>query len=89
VNCGVGQGLVGFSAPDEKGVWSGFDVDFCRAVASAIFNNPNKIRFVPLAANERFPVLRAGKIDLLSRNSTWTMSREAELLLKFCGDHLL
>ena len=85
LRCGVGQGLVGFSAPDEKGNWSGFDVDFCRAVAAAIFNNPNKVKYIALAASERFPALQAGKIDLLSRNSTWTMSREAELRLSFAA----
>ena len=79
VLCGVNPGLPGFSMPDDKGNWSGFDVDFCRAVAAAIFDDPNKVKFVPLDANERFKELQSRKIDVLSRNSTWTMSRETEL----------
>lgn len=75
--CGVSQGLAGFSARDDKGQWSGFDVDFCRALAAAIFNDPTKVEFVPLAANERFEALTARRIDVLSRNSTWALDREA------------
>ena len=81
--CGVSEGLPGFSAKDAKGEWSGFDVDFCRALATAIFNDPAKIRFVPLNADQRFAALQSGAIDVLSRNSTWTMAREAELKLVF------
>ncbi len=81
--CGVSEGLPGFSAKDAKGEWSGFDVDFCRALATAIFNDPAKIRFVPLNADQRFAALQSGAIDVLSRNSTWTMAREAELTLVF------
>jgi general L-amino acid transport system substrate-binding protein len=81
--CGVSEGLPGFSAKDAKGEWSGFDVDFCRALAAAIFNDPGKVRFVPLNAEERFAALQSGAIDILSRNSTWTMAREAELKLIF------
>ncbi len=81
--CGVSEGLPGFSAKDAKGEWSGFDVDFCRALAAAIFNDPGKVRFVPLNAEERFSALQSGAIDILSRNSTWTMAREAELKLIF------
>ena len=76
VRCGVNKGLPGFSIPDGKGDWTGFDVDFCRAVAAAIFNDPKKVKFVPLEANERFKALQSRDIDILSRNSTWTMSRE-------------
>lgn len=85
LSCGVSQGLAGFSARDAKGEWAGFDVDLCRAVAAAIFKDPNKVSFVPLSATERFDALRAGKIDLLSRNSTWTFEREAGLGLLFAG----
>ncbi|SDR20709.1 amino acid ABC transporter substrate-binding protein, PAAT family [Rhizobiales bacterium GAS113] len=83
--CGVNQGLPGFSSPDDKGVWSGLDVDLCRAIAAAIFNDPGKVRFVPLSTAERFEALRSGKIDVLARNSTWTMSREIDLGLSFAG----
>jgi general L-amino acid transport system substrate-binding protein len=83
VLCGVNKGLPGFSTPDDKGNWSGFDVDFCRAVASAIFNDPTKVKFVPLDANERFKELQSRKVDILSRNSTWSMSRETNYDLYF------
>jgi general L-amino acid transport system substrate-binding protein len=85
VLCGVNTGLPGFSMPDDKGNWSGFDVDFCRAVAAAIFNDPNKVKFVPLDANQRFKELRDRKVDILSRNSTYSMSRETEYGLTFAG----
>jgi general L-amino acid transport system substrate-binding protein len=85
VNCGVSTGLPGFSNKDAKGEWAGFDVDFCRAVAAAIFNDPKKVNFVPLDANERFKELGSRKIDILSRNSTWTMARETEYALQFAG----
>ena len=83
VLCGVNTGLPGFSSPDDKGNWSGFDVDFCRAVAAAILNDPKKVTFVPLDANERFKELQARKVDILSRNSTWSMSRETSNDLYF------
>lgn len=83
LNCGVSRGLPGFSAPDAKGVWSGFDVDYCRAIAAAVFDDPNKVTFFPLSADERFPALQKGQIDVLSRNSTWTVEREAGLGLLF------
>ena len=83
VLCGVNKGLPGFSIPDDKGNWTGFDVDFCRAVASAIFDDPNKAIFVPLDANERFAELQRRKVDILSRNSTWNMSREETYDLYF------
>jgi general L-amino acid transport system substrate-binding protein len=81
--CGVGQGLAGFSYPDGKGSWAGFDVDFCRALAAAIFNDVGRVKFVPFNASERFPALQSRTIDVLSRNSTWTMSRDTELGLSF------
>jgi general L-amino acid transport system substrate-binding protein len=83
--CGVSQGLPGFSNPDSKGEWSGLDVDLCRAVAAAVLGDASKVRFVPLSTAERFEALRSGKIDLLARNSTWTMSREMEFGLSFAG----
>jgi general L-amino acid transport system substrate-binding protein len=85
VLCGVSTGLPGFSMPDDKGNWSGFDVDVCRAVAAAIFNDPGKVRFVPLDANERFTDLQKRKVDVLSRNSTWSMSRETNYALNFAA----
>jgi general L-amino acid transport system substrate-binding protein len=83
LGCGVSQGLYGFSTRDDKDNWSGFDVDLCRAIAAAIFNDPGKVRYVPLSAAERFSALQSGAIDILSRNTTWTMSRETSLGLKF------
>src|SRR5262245_58983285 len=85
LNCGVSQGLYGFSIADDKGNWSGFDVDFCRALAAAIFNDPSKVKFVPLSTGERFQALQSGAIDVLARNSTWTMGRETDLKLNFAG----
>jgi general L-amino acid transport system substrate-binding protein len=85
VFCGVNTGLPGFSSVDEKGNWSGFDVDFCRAIAAAIFDDPNKVKFVPLDAKERFAELGKRKVDVLARNSTWTISRETEYALHFAG----
>lgn len=83
--CGVSKGLPGFSAPDAAGKWTGFDVDLCRALAAAIFNDPAKVKFVPLNAEERFPALTKGDVDVLSRNSTWTLEREAKLGLLFAA----
>jgi general L-amino acid transport system substrate-binding protein len=85
LNCGVSQGLLGFSSIDDKNAWTGFDVDFCRAVAAAIFGDPAKVTFLPLDAGARFMALQSKKIDVLSRNSTWTMSRESSLGLIFAG----
>jgi general L-amino acid transport system substrate-binding protein len=85
VFCGVNTGLPGFSAADDKGNWSGFDVDFCRAIAAAIFDDPKKVKFVPLDAKERFEELGKRKIDVLARNSSWTMSRETGYYLNFAG----
>ena len=83
--CGVNPGLLGFSSRDEKGNWAGLDVDFCRALAAAIFNDAGKIQFVPLETAERLTALQSGKVDVLSRNTTWTMSREAALGLNFAA----
>src|SRR4030081_2318159 len=74
--CGVSQGLPGFSNPDDKGNWTGFDVDFCRAIAAAVLNDGSKVKFTPLSAKDRFEPLKTGDIDLLSRNTTWTLSRD-------------
>ncbi|MEI7609347.1 MAG: amino acid ABC transporter substrate-binding protein, partial [Rhodospirillaceae bacterium] len=76
VQCGVNVGLGGFSAPDARGVWSGLDVDYCRAVAAAMFGDAGKVKFVPLSAQQRFPALQSGEVDLLSRNTTWTLTRD-------------
>jgi len=85
VFCGVNTGLPGFSSVDDNGNWSGFDVDFCRAIAAAIFDEPKKVKFVPLDAKERFVELGKRKVDVLARNSTWTISREAEYALHFAA----
>jgi general L-amino acid transport system substrate-binding protein len=85
LNCGVGTGLAGFGMPDAQGFWSGLDVDVCRAVASAIFDDPTKIKFVSLSAKDRFTALQAGEVDLLSRTTTWTMSRDTSLGFNFGG----
>jgi len=85
LQCGVSQGLAGFSIADSNNNWTGLDVDFCKAVAAAIFNDPTKVKFTPLSAKERFTALQSGEVDILSRNSTWTMSRDTSLGLKFAG----
>jgi general L-amino acid transport system substrate-binding protein len=85
VQCGVNPGLIGFGTPDAQNNWTGMDIDYCRAVAAAIFNDPTKVKFSPLTAKERFTALQSGEIDLLSRNSTWTMSRDTSLGLMFGG----
>src|SRR2546423_1925039 len=76
VICGVSQGLMGFSNPDDKGNWTGFDVDFCRALAAAVLGDAGKVKFTPLSAKDRFEPLKTGEIDVLSRNTTWTLSRD-------------
>jgi general L-amino acid transport system substrate-binding protein len=83
--CGVSEGLPGFSEKDASGVFRGFDVDFCKAVAAAVLGDPAKVEYVPLTADVRFNALTDRRIDLLSRNSTWTMSRELELGIEFVG----
>ena len=83
LNCGISEGVLGFSTPDGKGGASGFDADFCRSVAAAVLGDASKVNFVALSASDRFNALKTGQIDLLSRNSTWTMGRETELGLTF------
>jgi general L-amino acid transport system substrate-binding protein len=85
LSCGVSQGLPGFSSPDDKGNWTGLDVDICRAIAAAVFNDATKIKFVPLSAKDRFTALQSGEIDVLSRNTTWTLSRDTSLGANFTG----
>lgn len=85
LNCGVSQGILGFSSADDKNNWTGFDVDICRAVAAAVLGDPAKVTFVPLDAGARFTALQSSRVDVLSRNSTWTMSRESSLGLMFAG----
>lgn len=85
LSCGVTQGLAGFSLPDDKGNWTGLDVDICRAISAAIFNDPSKVKFVPLSAKDRFTALQSGEVDLLSRTTTWTLSRDTSLGANFTG----
>lgn len=85
LRCGVSQGVLGFSAPDDKGEWSGFDIDFCRAVAAATLGSPEKVKYVPLSTKERFTALQSGEVDLLSRQTTWTLSRDTDLGMSFVG----
>jgi general L-amino acid transport system substrate-binding protein len=85
LNCGVNTGLVGFAAPDANGNWSGFDVAVCKAVAAAVLGDPAKVKYVPTTGQTRFTALSSGEIDVLSRNSTWTFSRDTDLKLDFVG----
>ncbi|WP_414479151.1 amino acid ABC transporter substrate-binding protein [Reinekea sp.] len=85
VQCGVSQGLPGFSNTDVDGEWSGLDVDYCRAVAAAIFGDASKVKYSPLSASERFTALQSGEIDMLSRNTTWTQTRDTSLGINFAG----
>lgn len=85
VQCGVSQGLPGFSNPDAQGNWTGIDVDYCRGVAAAVFGDASAVKFTPLSAKERFTALQSGEIDILSRNTTWTMTRDTQLGLNFAG----
>ncbi|WP_082496170.1 amino acid ABC transporter substrate-binding protein [Brevundimonas sp. Leaf363] len=85
LNCGVHQGLVGFAYTDNRGQWRGFDVDFCRAMAAAIFGDADAARFVPLSAEQRFDALREGRVDVLWRNTSWTMTRDAGHGFVFAG----
>ena len=85
VRCGVSQGLPGFSNADASGNWTGVDVDVCRAVAAAVLGDAGKVKFTPLSAKERFTALTSGEIDILSRNTTWTLSRDADIGLTFVG----
>jgi general L-amino acid transport system substrate-binding protein len=83
--CGANGSLAGFGIPDPQGNWTGFDVDFCRAIAAAIFNDPTKVKFVPLTAANRFTALQSGEVDVLARNTTWTMSRDTSLGVDFAA----
>jgi general L-amino acid transport system substrate-binding protein len=83
--CGVSDGLIGFSEKDKSGAWRGFDVDFCKAVAAAVLGDVGKVEYRPLSAEKRFDALKSGQIDLLSRNSTWTMARDLVEGLAFAG----
>jgi general L-amino acid transport system substrate-binding protein len=85
VQCGVNTGVAGFSAPDSKGVYKGIDVDLCRAVAAAVFGDATKVRYTPLTAQQRFTALQSGEVDILSRNTTWTITRDTSLGLNFVG----
>ncbi len=85
LNCGVTTGLPGFAAPDANGVWEGFDVAVCRAVAAAIFGDPTKVEFLPTTGETRFTALSSGEIDMLARNTTWTFSRDTDLKFDFAG----
>jgi general L-amino acid transport system substrate-binding protein len=85
LQCGVSTGVAGFSAPDDKGQWTGFDVDLCRAVAAAVLGDGGKVKFTPLNAQQRFTALQSGVIDVLSRNTSWTLTRDASLGLHFAA----
>lgn len=85
LKCGVSTGLPGFSIADSNGNWTGIDVDVCRAVAAAVLGDASKVKFIPLNAKERFTALQSGEVDVLSRNTTWTMTRDASLGLNFAG----
>jgi len=85
VQCGVSQGLPGFSNADDSGEWTGIDVDLCRAVAAAVFGDASAVKFTPLSAKQRFTALASGEVDILSRNTTWTMTRDTQLGLNFAG----
>ena len=85
LRCGVTQALAGFSVADDKGRWTGLDVDYCRALASAIFHDPEKVTFRPTSSKERFTVLQSGEIDVLARVTTWTTSRDVDMPFDFIG----
>jgi general L-amino acid transport system substrate-binding protein len=85
IQCGVSTGLAGFSNPDDAGDWAGLDVDVCRAIAAALFGDPDAVRYTPTTATERFTALQSGEVDLLSRNTTWTLTRDTALGLEFTG----
>jgi len=85
LTCGVSTGIPGFSNPDSKGEWKGIDVEYCKALASAVLGDKTKVKFVPLTAKERFTALQSGEIDVLSRNTTWTLQRDTALGLNFVG----
>ena len=83
--CGINVGLAGFAVPDDKGVWRGFEVDFCRAVGAAVFGDPDRVAYKPLTGKTRFPALQSGEVDLLARITTWTFKRDVSLGFDFTG----
>ncbi|MDP5240799.1 amino acid ABC transporter substrate-binding protein [Uliginosibacterium sp. 31-16] len=85
IQCGVSTGVAGFSLPDSQGNWSGFDVDLCRGIAAALLGDANKVNFVPLNSQQRFSAIQSGEVDVLARNTTWTLNRDASLGLSFTG----
>jgi general L-amino acid transport system substrate-binding protein len=85
VKCGINTGLPGFAYTDDSGKWTGFDVAYCRAVAAAVFGDPSKVKYVNLTGKNRFPALSSGEVDVLSRNTTWTFSRDVDLGFSFIG----
>lgn len=85
LNCGSNGTLAGFGLPDAQGAWTGLDVDYCKAIAAAVFGDPKKVKFVPLSAKDRFTALQSGEVDVLARNTTWTSSRDTSLGLNFVG----
>src|ERR1044071_8184568 len=85
LNCGANGTLAGFGLPDAQGKWAGLDVDFCRAIAAAVLDDANKVKYVPLSAKDRFTALQSGEVDVLARNTTWTSSRDTSLGLNFVG----
>jgi general L-amino acid transport system substrate-binding protein len=85
VQCGVNTGLAGFSLPDSKGVWRGIDVDVCRAIAAAVLGDAGKVRYTPLTSQQRFTAIQSGEVDVLARNTTWTLARDSSLGLNFVG----
>ena len=89
LTCGASSGSIGFGMPDAQGNWTGLDVDFCRAIAAAIFDDPTKVRFIPLNAKDRFTALQAGEVDVLSRNSTHDHVARHPARPRFPGHHLL
>jgi general L-amino acid transport system substrate-binding protein len=85
LRCGANSGLVGFAAPDEQGQWTGFDVDYCRALAAAVLGDPNAVEFIPTTGVTRFEALSSGEVDVLARNTTWTFTRDVDLNFTFTG----
>ena len=85
IDCGVTTGLAGFASPDDKGEWTGFDVDFCRAMAAAVLGDAKAVKFTPTTGKTRFPALQSGEVDVLARNTTWTFSRDTDLGFEFVG----
>ena len=85
LQCGINTGLAGFAYTNDKGTWEGFDVAYCRALAAAVLGDPSKVKFTNLTGKTRFPALASGEIDVLSRNTTWTFSRDVDLGFTFIG----